>query len=151
MSLCTELATELDSIFFDRNGVDIWPSNTKDDDMELRTGSEVAHELRGRVLLRYMPENAVPVDDGTVPDAGPCRKKCWVTITPYGPTECIKALDLDPTRPPRPRVLLLDPKEISNIRGPRRIAGGLGFEYVLTEGYPSQAHLAGYKFGRTVR
>jgi hypothetical protein len=41
-------------------------------------------------------------------------------------------------------VLFLDPKYLSDLRGPRRVLLGGGLEYILASGFPANALVVGW-------
>jgi len=137
MNSCSAIATRLDDEMLLTRQAIISPSNTPLLAMPMRTGSDVAIELGGRFLLRYL-----------------LRKRYWqftggssqlqfVTPTPYSPSEAVTWLAL-PNPTLREFVLFLDPSQISVICGPRRVRLGGGLEYILPQGFPASARLVGW-------
>lgn len=105
-----------------------WPQMLRFD------GQDVAAQLGGRYLLYFLRDEQL----GTLVD-GSSRMR-YVTPTPYPPTgDMISALALPFADVMRPFVLMLDPAKLSNVRGPRRVKGGDGIEYVLVDGFPGDA------------
>jgi hypothetical protein len=128
------LATMLDQESLAARGVFIADRATRDEDLEARSGADVARELSGRMLLRYLLDEQVDLfKDGSI------GHKHWVTPTPYAPPETIKWLCLPRPNLPRQYVMLIDPAKVNAIKGPRWIRGGLGIEYFLPDGFPQQA------------
>lgn len=114
----SRIATLLDWNFleFERK-VRIAASLDIDPDVEVRPGTDIAEELAGRKLLRYLtPEQVGLFLDGT-------DRSTYVTPTPYAPEETISWLFLTSPRVPRTHVLLLDPAKIPLIQGPMWVAG----------------------------
>jgi hypothetical protein len=111
--------------------VSIAAETTPTANLPIRTGTEVAIELNGRALLRYVDRWSAHESGRTI--------ETFACPTPYTPSEVMRFL-----APPRPDllrdyVLFLDPKEIVVIRGPRWCNLGGGIEYVLPDGYPETA------------
>jgi len=128
------LATMLDQESLEARGVSIAGRLTSEAKLEVRSGSEVARELGGRVLLRYLLEEQVDFFTN-----GSISRKHWLTPTPYAPSETIAWLALWVPNRPRRHVMLLDPARIDAIKGPRWIRFGRGIEYFLPTGFPEQA------------
>lgn len=101
-----------------------------------RSGADVAQELGGRLLLRYLTDSQLTQFLG-----GSSDRDHWVTTTAVSATEVIEWLALFAPSQPRRHVLLLDPSEISVIRGPAWIRLGSGLEYYLPQGFPKSAIL----------
>lgn len=132
MSTCSALATRLDEEMLLARPAVIYPPYIAVSAMPARSGSEVATELGGRYLLRYLTR-AQYRQFTTGAD-----QLSFATPTPYSPTEAVSWLALPaPTR--RSFVLLLDPNQIPEIRGPRQVRLGGGLEYVLPRGFPAAA------------
>jgi hypothetical protein len=141
LSTCTELATLLDvEMLLSRLGVTIYSESTPDAAMPRRPGHDVASDLGGRYLLRYLRtrdiSNATP---GSSPLLTGMDRKVWVTPTAYSPREAVRALALPFPKEPRTHVVLLKPENILWLQGPRRIAVGTGIEYLLPDGYPKDS------------
>ena len=132
MSTCSALATRLDEEMLLTRPAIIYPSDTAIAAMPARSGADVAAELGGRRLLRYLTRSQY----GQFAAGAP--KLEYVTPTPYSPTEALSWLAL-PTATRRSFVLILDPKEILEMRGPKRVRLGGGLEYVLPKGFPASA------------
>ena len=120
------LATSLDELML--NGK-IAAKGTPDVALPIRTGDEVADELGGRMLLRYVCE----------PDETSKSTLTFVCPTPYSPEEALGYLALPSLRTPRKWVVVLNPRRIPNIQGPRWCAMGQGIEYLLPDGYTTAA------------
>ncbi len=101
-----------------------------------RSGSDVARDLAGRMLLRY-------VDAGAIHEArgGRVGVPTWVTPTPYAVDEVSHYLDLPVPERLRSYVVRLDPAEIDVIAGPQWVGLGLGIQYYLPYGYEPRAVL----------
>ncbi len=98
-----------------------------------KTGRQVAEEIGGRYLLRYvLPEQVGRFASGS-------DIQHYVTPTPYAPEETISYLALPVPRQPRTHVLVLDPARIEYICGPQRIAGAPGIQYILPVGFSQDA------------
>jgi hypothetical protein len=130
------LATVLDEEMLVSRGVNISPGYTLDTALPVKTGAQVAVELGGRYLIRYVTRAQVGLF------AGGSAGLHWVTPTPYSPTDTVKWLGLPAPLKPRTHALLLNPEKIPVILGPRRVHAAAGFEYLLPEGFPKLA-LAG--------
>jgi hypothetical protein len=106
---------------------------TKDDSLPIKTGMQVWQELGGRWLLHYLPLDQIGAfTDGSV-------RKHFVTPTAYAPEDSVSYLDLPAPQRPRTHVLLLDPRIIQRIAGPRWVRLGIGIEYFLPDGFPKEA------------
>jgi hypothetical protein len=106
---------------------------TPDSELPERPGQEVADELGGRFLLRYMlPHQVDQVHGGS-------NHLTYTTPTAYRSEDVVEYLRLPRPQAQRPFVSLLNPALISKISGPRWIAGGIGIEYLLPQGYPQEA------------
>jgi hypothetical protein len=130
---CARIATYLDEMMLRGSGVDIAQSYEDDSDLPLKNGTDVARELGGRYLLRYLSKSQI----GRYTKGSTDRH--WVTPTPYSSQDCITWLNLPAPHKRREYVLLLNPMHIPSIAGPRWIAGGFGIEYVLPQGFPANA------------
>ena len=133
MATSSHLATQLDHEMLSAHSVVIAPSSTPDSGLARKTGRQVARELGGRYLLRYL----LPHQVGRY--AGGSTAPHWVTPTAYAPEETISWLALPAPRDPRPYVMSLKPEEIADISGPRWVRFGGGIEYHLPTGFPAGA------------
>jgi hypothetical protein len=115
------------------SGVRIAESHVIDSALPRKSGSEVAQELGGRYLLRYLSRQQI---GQYARGHGGIH---WVTPTPYSSRDCMTWLNLPAPDKPRTHALLLDPERIPSIAGPRWIEGGLGIEYMLPDGFPAEA------------
>jgi hypothetical protein len=130
------LATNLDRHMLEERGTLMVPGITPDLAVPTKSGDEVFEELGGRFLLRYL----LPGQGDTVGKLSQIQDRMqWVTPTPYSPEETIAMLALPAPERPREYVLILDPRKIEEIQGPRRILFGLGIEYVLPRGFSRDA------------
>ena len=130
------LATSLDRQMLEERGTVIVPGITLDEAVPPKSGSEVFQELGGRFLLRYLLRG----QGDTADKLGRIQSRMqWVTPTPYSPEETIAMLALPAPEQPREYVLILDPRKIREVQGPRRILLGHGVEYILPQGFPKEA------------
>jgi hypothetical protein len=105
--------------------------------MPARPGADIAAELGGRYLLRYLIRK-----QHRKFTAGSASLQ-FVTPTPYSPTEVISWLAL-PTTARREFALFLNATHLSDVRGPRRVLLGGGLEYILASGFPASAIVVGW-------
>jgi hypothetical protein len=133
MGTAGQLATNLDLYMLANQGSTIVAGTTPDDEVPSKSGREVFEELGGRFLLRYLlpSQTRVFLED--------VARKHWVTPTPYSPEETISRLALPAPTQPREYVLILDPREIEEVRGPRHVLFGSGIEYILPRGFRKEA------------
>jgi hypothetical protein len=76
-----------------------------------RSGVEVARELHGRLLIRYIvPRQLGEFDRGST-------VQCYTTPTPYSPEEAVAYLVLPDPGTPRDYAYLLDPSRVPEIQG----------------------------------
>lgn len=124
------LATQLDERMLDKR---IEPAFTENHLLPMRTGTDVAKELGGRLLLRYV----------RLPDWNENREgiASCVSPTPYSPDDAAAYLALPAPNELRTHVIFIDPTRIERIAGPRWCALGSGIEYLLPDGYPKAATL----------
>ncbi|QZY30612.1 hypothetical protein [Nocardioides coralli] len=101
------------------------------DELPSRSGAEVATELAGRALLRYVA--ATGVHENSHP--GPT----FVTPTAYTSSELNSYLALPRPDLLRDHAIWIDPSRVDTILGPRWVHLGSGIEYVLPNGYTSDA------------
>jgi len=101
-----------------------------------RAGADVAQELGGRMLLRYLVPSQV-----TDFVMGSTDRAHWVTPTALAPDDLVPWLALFAPNVKRQHAILLDPSEIEVIRGPAWIRLGQGLEYYLPDGFPQAAIL----------
>ena len=134
----TPLGVTLDQERLERAGVTIAARITLDKDLPIRQGHEVAQELGGRLLVRYMLRDQVRWFG-----AGSTNRHC-VTPTPLARKDTVPVLALPVPDKGRPFAMLLNPADVAEIQGPRWIRGGSGIEYVLPNGFPSSAVLVGW-------
>jgi hypothetical protein len=128
------LANSLDTQFLLRRRRDqidrIWEEDVPLEEMPVRSGSEVADELAGRMLLRYVTEQHPPPADG---------RQVWLTPTPLGVVGAVELLHLPNQIAKRHWVLVIHPARLEQIKGPRRVIMGQGIEYYLPKGYTDEA------------
>jgi hypothetical protein len=120
-------------------GVIIASRLTPDDELPRKDGKDVADELGGRYLLRYM----LPHQTGQFTNGSTARH--YVTPTPYAPEETVTWLYLPKPDGERTFVMLFDPAKIPFILGPRWVRLGNGIEYILSEGFPKDAVVGGWE------
>jgi hypothetical protein len=135
MATSSWLATWLDWDFLEQQrGARILPPKT-DRAMEYpdRPGIEVANELAGRKLLRYM----TPAQVGTFRSG--TTAETYVTPTAYTADEAPRWLVLPVPTISRPYALILDPAQIPWIQGPMWVAAIRGMQYILPYGFPAEA------------
>ncbi len=104
----------------------------------IRRGREVAIELGGRLLLRYIRESEVKSHSHHAV-FGALTGPAWCSPTPYSSRDAIHALAWPFSTDAPTHVLLLNPAEIPEIQGPHRVRYGSGIEYYLPNGYPEKA------------
>jgi hypothetical protein len=129
-----KLATLLDMLQLRRQGVLIHPpADVAAVSPPRRPGAEVARELGGRMLVRYL----TPAQQGRF--LAGTTEQTFVTPTAYSPEEAITYLVLPAPTVPRTLALVLDPTRIEWIIGPMWAADGRGIQYILPEGFPREA------------
>lgn len=133
------IATILDENMLSRKGVTILGRNTPETALPVKRGSDVAFELGGRYLLRYMLKPQV----GEF--CGGSSVSHWVTPTPLAPADLPAYLALPHPTGKRTHVMFLDPALIPEIHGPRWVEGGKGIEYLLPHGFPGEAVFVGWE------
>jgi hypothetical protein len=94
---------------------------------------DLSNQLGKRYLLRYL----LPHQLGTLLNGTSNRQ--YVTPTPYAPEETVSWLALPAPDQPRPYVLVLDPKKLTDVYGPRWVQMGGGIEYILDKGFLADA------------
>jgi hypothetical protein len=130
------LATLLDEEMLQAGkGVQIADRFVEDDRLLQKTGQAVWDELGGRYFLRYVLGYQV----GEFA-SGSSRRHC-VTPTPIAIEDTISYLNLPRPVDQRLNVMILDPRRIDLVSGPRWVRGGKGIEYVLPRGFPPQARV----------
>ena len=83
--------------------------------------------------MRYLLKEALSTaSEGTA-------KVIYVTPTPYSPTDAVELLMLPAEDRSREHAMLLDPRNIPVVLGPRWVQGGFGIEYILPRGYTQDA------------
>jgi hypothetical protein len=137
MATCSAIATRLDEEMLALRPAHVYPSHTPVASMPGRSGSAVASELGGRYLLRYLIRKQYSQFTTGTPSLQ------FTKPTAYSPSEAISWLAL-PTPARREFVLFLDPKHLSDVRGPRRVLLGGGLEYILASGFPATAIVVGW-------
>lgn len=127
------LATFLDYELLHAKGVQVEDAWMPIAALPSKTGVEVASELGGRFLLRYLLQYQV----GNFSSGSASLH--YVTPTPYSPEETISYLALPSPTTPRTHVMVLDPSKIPTLLGPQRIRGAPGIQYILPLGFPVDA------------
>lgn len=115
-------------------GTTIAPRTQPVEEMPDRSGKDVALELGGRYLLRYLVDAQL-----TEFLHGSEDRDHWVTPTPISPDNAVAWLALFAPMLVRQHALVLNPEEIDVIRGPAWIRAGQGIEYYLPSGFPQSA------------
>lgn len=150
MPACSQLATTLDEEMLGQGQIPIAAPSTTDDDLCARDfskrGREVFEELGRRYLLKYIRPDQV----GVFTQLGSYTSgRHYTTPTPYSPEETIRCLALPFPAIPRTYVLVLDPRQIETVCGPRWVRWGIGIEYFLPDGFPLDAIVVPGSVGRT--
>jgi len=138
----SHLATILDQEMLERIAP-IAPRDTRDAALPLRRGLDVADELGGRLLVRYMLARQLGQFGGG------STVRHWVTPTPISPSVVCSFLALPAPNEPRPFAMLIDPAAVAEIQGPRWVRGGAGIEYLLPIGFPASALPLGWELNVT--
>ena len=114
----------------------IAPAGTPENRLREKHGQQVAAELAGRYLLRYL----LPWQVGRY--TGGTGDPTYLTPTPLAPEETVTWLNLPSSQHPRTFVLLIDPAQLTDdypILGPRWVYLGGGIEYFLPRRFPQAA------------
>lgn len=140
MGQCGRLATVLDQEMLEAvRRVRIASRVAPDDSLPIRLGRDIAIELGGRYLLRYMfPHQVGQYALGS-------QDRHFVTPTAYSPEDAVSWLYLPKPTGKRPFVMLLDPAKVPYAQGPRWVRLGNGIEYILPRGFPGEAVGAGWE------
>ena len=129
------LAAHLDVQMLLRRGVAIADEATEND--ALPACDDPLIHLGGRYLIKYLrahEEKRYSIMSATTYFDG----IHYFTPAPLAGCDLHVALNLPPADDPQ-RALLVYPEELRELRGPRRIAGGIGIEYVALKGFPLHA------------
>jgi hypothetical protein len=139
-----ELAVTLDYEQLLNAGAEIHPSNMSDADLPARKGPDIAKELGGRWLVRYLTakQQQRMAQEPYLQYSGEPDQKIYVTPTPLPPRLAIRVLALPNAAVPRTFRVLIDPSKVRLVLGPRWVRGGTGIEYVLPRGYGPSALVA---------
>lgn len=129
----SRLAKILDQEMIERSGTKIASALTPDGALPIRPGADVAAELGGRFLIRYMVKKQLGSFISGSADLH------FVTPTPLSPDAVRPFLALPAIAVPRRWAMLIDPLHVAEIQGPRWIRGGDGIEYLLPNGFPPAA------------
>lgn len=131
----TRLAVDLDTRMLFSRSVPIADEMTAD--VDLRVCTDLAVELGGRLLVMYI-RDAKAKELFNLSPGSVLPGMHYATPTPIAAADLSSALNLPPLPKPR-RSLLLDPGALTDVRGPRRIAGGFGLEYIIFGGLARDA------------
>lgn len=134
MEPVTRLAFHLDLSALQARRIPVADENVDDDDLPY---CNPADQLHDRLLIKYIREDEVEKYSamrGKSHFPG-CHH---VTPTPIACSDLKAALALPLKKRPKYALLLL-PEKLTSVRGPRRITGGYGIEYVLEDGFTSDA------------
>jgi hypothetical protein len=125
------VATNLDVEMLKWN---VSPGNTRDVDLSRKKGTDVWRELGGRYLIRYLHAGQLGIfGQGTAIPT-------YTTPTPYPAPEVIARLQLPAVTRARQWILVIDPRKVETILGPRWVRwGGFAIEYILPNGFPQDA------------
>jgi hypothetical protein len=135
MSDSGHIATLLDEEMLAVHGALVAPPSTPDSALPKKTGAQVAAEIGDRFLFRYLRRSQVGHFRGGSGDLH------YLTPTAYSRRDAVRWLALPaPERPPT-HLLVVDPRAVATVLGPRRVRGGAGFEYLLPNGFPPSALL----------
>ena len=130
---CAQLATRLDIEMLIANQVQIYSASVPDQELPRKSGADVFRELNGRMPLRYIRR-----EDAARYLRGDSNRQC-LTPTAYCPDDAISFLNLPDPTTIRTHFLLFQTGKIPEILGPRYVAWGQGIEYILPEGFSSDA------------
>lgn len=135
MESVSRLAVHLDTQMLLLNGVKISDETTRDED--LPACDDPVNQFHGRLLIKYLRKESYQYYSSlSGVDFFPGRH--FLTPSPVAKKDLVPALNLPPLDRPV-YALLLDPVRLDNLVGPRRIAGGYGIEYLLLDGFGSDA------------
>lgn len=101
----------------------------------VRSGVDIARELCGRMLLRYI----TPVQLRSGMFRSGSVDATFVTPTAYAVEDLASWLLLPGAHQRRTHVLVLDPAQIPQVQGPFWVALGRGIQYILPFGFPESA------------
>jgi hypothetical protein len=134
-----QLATTLDQEMIEGAGTPIASALTPTTALPTRAGRDVARELGGRFLVRYMLDRQVGRFASGSTDLH------YVTPTPLSVDDVRSVLALPAATEPRRYAMLIDPSKVPEIKGPRWVRAGTGLEYLLPTGFPASAILLGWE------
>jgi hypothetical protein len=135
MSHATQLAITLDEEMLNRNGVNVSPPNTVDDDLPLAVN--IRAQIGGRFLMKYL-RSGDRARFSVISQTKYFGGLHWVTPTPLCTANVVEVLCLPTSLPAPSYALILDPDKVEAY-GPRRIRGGRAVEYLLKKGFPLDA------------
>lgn len=129
------ISTFLDSRMIELNPrhLKIAPAGTPLKNLPKLNGPQLQRQLQNRILLKYLRPNQI----GKLLIGVNTRQ--YVTPTPYSPRGAVRWLALPRPNIPPGYVLLLRPRELRNIWGPRFVLLGGGIEYILEDGFEKKA------------
>lgn len=132
MQSVTQLALHLDVTMLQARSVDIADESVPDNKLPL---CNPAVQLGDRLLIKYLRPDEVETYS-ILSGISRFPGVHYVTPTPIAARDLMTVLALPPPQK-RSWALLLRPGNLSSVRGPRRITGGVGIEYVLENGFSS--------------
>lgn len=130
MVACSRMATNLD---IEMLGWNVSGGKTPIESLPKKTGPEVYEEIGHRQLIRFL----TPDQNGAFREGSEMRH--FTTPTPYPADEVIETLHLPGIHLPRLWALILDPRRIPTIAGPKFVRWGFAIEYILPDGFPKEA------------
>lgn len=136
MHAVTRLAVHLDITMLHARGVVIADEDVPVDDLPFCTPTD---HLGDRLLLKYLrPDD--PERFSILSGVSQFPGRHYVTPTPIAREDLVSVLMLQPRKKKKPCWCLpLLPHMLYDVRGPRRINGGYGVEYILDSGFSSLA------------
>lgn len=134
MDAVTALAVQLDIAMLQNQGVDIASEDTPDDDVPY---CNPADHLGHRLLIKYVRADEADKFN-KLTGVSHFSGRHYLTPTPIACRDLMRVLALPPTKRPQ-WALLLRPDRLTSVRGPRRIKHGFGVEYILEDGFSSDA------------
>jgi hypothetical protein len=131
----TQLAVRLDITMLQARGIAIADEDVPDANLPF---CNPADQLGDRLLIKYLrPDEAekYSILSGVSMFSG----RHFVTPTPIAARDLVSVLALPPLGKRPCWLLLLRPEKLLAVKGPRRIQGGYGVEYVLEDGFSTLA------------
>jgi hypothetical protein len=127
------IATLLDQEMLEARAVTPFSRLTPVSAMPTKTGAAVFTELGGRFLLKYL------ADSDPQRYAAGTTEETFLTPTAVPVHDAATLLALPAPERRRRFVLVIDPRVVQDLRGPRWIRLGMGLEYVLPVGFGAAA------------